>query len=116
LKILEITDSSFWHQPNQGVGSFKILNSDEVPLYTFDPDFGGSASFEFGIGNITKIDDLVNPFLCVIYPNPSSDILNIKINGNGNNTVKARLTNSVGLILIEKNGLALRKRQTIILI
>jgi len=111
LKIEDSGDNGleFWHQPNQGVGSFKILNSDGAALYTFDPDFGGSASFEFGIGNITKIDDLVNPFLCVIYPNPTSDILNINVNGNGNNTVKARLANSVGRVLIEKEWFSIEK-------
>ena len=111
LKIVDSGDNGleFWAQPNQGVGSFKILNSDGATLFTFDPDFGGSASFEFGIGNITNIDNIVNPFTCVVYPNPASEILNIKINGNGNNTVKARLTNSIGRVVKEKEWYSIEK-------
>ena len=89
----------FWAQPNQGVGYFKILNADGIPLYTFEPDFGGFASFEFGIGNITEIDEVNNPFNYSVYPNPVMDELNINIHGSGDEVVVAKLTNLASAVI-----------------
>ena len=104
---LRIDDSGdngleFWHQPNQGVGYFKIKNSDGGTLYTFDPDFGGFAAFEFGIGNITNIDNVTNPFVFSIFPNPTSRKVNVKISGLENGKVYISLTNSMMVKLMEK--------------
>ncbi len=92
----------FWANPNQGTGYFRIKDSDGGVLYTFEPDFGGFAVFEFGIGNITKIDEVNNPFVLSIYPNPTSDKLHVKINGTGNTKVTVILTNSVMSRVMEK--------------
>lgn len=104
---LRIDDSGdngleFWHQPNQGVGFFKIKDSDGGILYTFDPDFGNFAVFEFGIGNITKIDKVKTPFIISFYPNPTSDKITVKVVGSGNSTLSIKLTNSVMAKIIEK--------------
>jgi concanavalin A-like lectin/glucanase superfamily protein/type IX secretion system substrate protein/peptide-N-glycosidase F-like protein len=104
VKIEDSGDNGleFWHQPNQGVGYFKILDSEGTPLYTFDPDFGGYATFEFGVGAITDIDNINYPFVYSIYPNPASDILSINITGSGNNTVTATISNTVSTRIMEK--------------
>ncbi len=104
LRIDDLGDNGleFWHNPGQGTGYFRIKDSDGSVLYTFDPDFGGFAIFEFGIGNITKIDEVNNPFVLSVYPNPTSDKLHVKINGTGNTKVSVSLTNSVMAKVMEK--------------
>ena len=97
LRIDDLGDNGleFWHQPNQGVGYFKILNSEGASLYTFEPDFGEFAIFEFGIGNITQVDNLSSPYILSIYPNPTSNKINVNINGLDNSTLSVSLTNAM---------------------
>lgn len=97
---LRIDDSGgngleFWNQPAQGSGYFNILDGSNALLYAFDPDFGGFAEFEFGIGNITEIDEINTPFFLSIYPNPTSDWLAIKIKNVQTKTVFVNLSNAV---------------------
>jgi concanavalin A-like lectin/glucanase superfamily protein/peptide-N-glycosidase F-like protein/type IX secretion system substrate protein len=104
--ILRIEDKGdngleFWHVPNQGVGMFRILDANGGVLYTFDPDFGGFAQYEFGIGNITTVKDVDSPFVLSIYPNPTSDIVNINIKEFKGKKVAVSLTNS-GMIEVFK--------------
>ncbi len=99
----------FWANPGQGTGYFKILNADNEVLFTFEPDFGGYAIHEFGIGNITKIDEITNPFTLSVYPNPANDHLQINIKGTGNAKVTARLSNAVMKQVMEKEWTATGK-------
>jgi hypothetical protein len=104
---LRIDDSGdngldFWHQPSQGTGYFRIKDADDTILYTFDPDFGGFAEFEFGIGNITKIDEFNNPFTLCIYPNPTNDKIHLTLKGIGNTKASMILSNTVSTKVMEK--------------
>lgn len=104
---LRIDDSGdngleFWHQPNQGVGYFRIKDSNGGTLYSFDPDFGGFAIFEFGIGSITQIDDVSDPVVLSVFPNPTSDNVSIKLLGLENSDVSISLSNSLMETLMEK--------------
>ncbi len=85
----------FWAQPAQGIGFFKIINADGIPLYTFEPDFGGYASFEFGVGSITDIGEKNDPFVFSVYPNPANEVINIDILSSVNGSVSATLYNSL---------------------
>lgn len=105
--VLRIDDTGdngleFWHQPNQGVGYFKILNDEGTTVYTFDPDFGGFASFEFGIGNITALNTSDNPLVFSVYPNPTTDIIHIRIRENEPSEIRARLSNAIMKTVLEK--------------
>jgi hypothetical protein len=105
---LQINDSGdngleFWAQPAQGEGSFKILNSDGQSLFTFDPDFGKFAIFEFGIGNITNVNGKESQFVINVFPNPATDKINLKIEGADNTNISVSLVNSVMAKVIEKN-------------
>ena len=117
---LQIFDSGndgleFWANPGQGEGYFRILNADSDILYSFEPDFGGYAIHEFGIGNITKIDEIAHPFILSVYPNPVSDHLQINIRGTGNTKVTARLSNSVMKQVMEKEWTANEKEFSTVL-
>ena len=105
---LEIFDTGgdgleFWANPGQGVGSFSLLNSGGETLYNFDPDFGGFSIYEFGIGNITKLDEIKNPFTVNVFPNPVKDLLKINLKSNLTNDFDISLTNLVMMPLIEKH-------------
>ncbi|RLD48742.1 MAG: hypothetical protein DRI88_02415 [Bacteroidetes bacterium] len=117
---LQIFDSGndgleFWANPGQGEGYFRILNADSDILYSFEPDFGGYAIHEFGIGNITKIDEIAHPFILSVYPNPVSDHLQINIRGTGNTKVTARLSNTAMKQVMEKEWTANEKEFSTVL-
>jgi len=99
----------FWALPAQGTGYFKIIDAEGFPLYTFDPDFGGYASFEFGIGQITDISSGDKQFSYNIYPNPVSNKLKIEIVGTSNEKVITKLSNSVMAVVYEKEWIASSK-------
>lgn len=104
---LRINDSGdngleFWHQPNQGVGYFKILNSDGETLYTYEPDFGKFATFEFGIGNITNIGAVENPVILSVYPNPTSDKVVVNIKGMESSKATIVLTNTMAAMVFKR--------------
>ncbi len=92
----------FWHQPSQGEGFFSIRDASGIALYNFDPDFGGFAVHEFGIGNTVKIDEEENPFVLSVYPNPTSGNLNLKVKGYGDARISVRLINSMMATVLEK--------------
>lgn len=104
---LRIDDSGdnglyFWHQAGQGTGYFKIKDANGAVLYTFNPDFGGFAEYEFGIGDIVKIDEIDNPFVLNVSPNPTSGILNVNVKGYGNEQVSVSIINSFMVKVLEK--------------
>jgi len=104
---LRINDSGdngleFWHQPNQGIGYFKILNSDGGTLYTYEPDFGRYATFEFGVGNITNTEAVKSPVILNIYPNPTSDKVVVNIEGVENSKVNIMLTNTMAATVFSR--------------
>ena len=104
LEILDSGDNGleFWHQASQGEGHFKILNSNGESLYTFNPDFGRFAIHEFGIGNITNIDKIIDPFVINVFPNPTTDMVNVSINGLKDAKVSISLVNSISSIVLDE--------------
>ena len=94
----------FWANPGQGVGAFSIRNSDGETLYNFDPDFGSFAIHEFGIGNITRIDEKQNPFTVHVFPNPVQDKLKVNIKSSGKGTFRLTLFNLTMTPLIQKQA------------
>ncbi|MFZ4462850.1 MAG: T9SS type A sorting domain-containing protein [Bacteroidales bacterium] len=93
----------FWNQPNQGTGYFNILDGNNVFLYAFDPDFGGFAEFEFGIGNITGVQKEVSPLFLSVFPNPATDKINIQFRSSAKETVSVMLLNALSGKLFEQN-------------
>lgn len=83
LRIDDIANDGleFWANPNQGAGYFQLRDSDGNTLYNFEPDFGGYASYEFGIGNITSVVEKDNHIAVATYPNPSRGLINVHISG-----------------------------------
>jgi hypothetical protein len=115
---LQINDAAgdgleFWANPGQGVGSFKIVDSDGNILYNFDPDFGSFAIHEFGIGNITGVDKKTTPFTVFIFPNPVQNVIKIDIKGFKINTdVTLTVSNLMMMPLITKRVSSRQKNFT----
>lgn len=93
----------FWANPSQGVGYFRILDADGNTLFNFEPDFGGFAEYEFGVGAITSIDEQAKPMAVAVYPNPVSNTLNLQLSGNVSDKISISLRDAMGTILFEKN-------------
>ncbi len=96
----------FWANPGQGVGSFSLVDSDGETLYNFDPDFGGFALYEFGIGNITRLDEIKNPFTVYAFPNPASDYLKVNLKAKRGVNMDIYLLNMTMTPLLHKNAVA----------
>ncbi len=93
----------FWANPNQGVGYFKLKDNTGNTLYTFEPDFGGFAVYEFGIGAITSTDEIAKPIAVAVYPNPVQDYLNIRLSGDVSEKINISVFNTMGTVLLEKD-------------
>jgi hypothetical protein len=104
LRINDTGDNGlyFWHQASQGTGYFKIKDANGAALYTFNPDFGRFAEYEFGIGNFVNIDKVENPFVLSVSPNPTSGILNVKVKGHDNERVSVAIVNAFMSKILEK--------------
>jgi hypothetical protein len=105
----------FWANPGQGVGAFSIVNSDGETLYNFDPDFGSFAIHEFGIGSITAIDEVKNPFTVHVYPNPVKERLHLDIRTAAKETFHVELINPVSnLVFLKEMSLDLGRHSEMI--
>ncbi len=106
--FLRIDDSGqdglqWWANPAQGSGYMVVKDGDGNFLHIFEPDFGAFEIYEFGIGAITSARELKQPVLTTVYPNPASDHLTVVVNGASGEKVNLRLSNAMGLILMEKS-------------
>jgi len=80
---MELLDSenmglSYWAYPDQGTGHLRILNSDGQYLKLFESEFGHKINYTFSYGSMTYVQEPNLDAAIDIYPNPVSDILNIK--------------------------------------
>lgn len=79
----------FWYWAaigqNVGTGSLSInkkLNDIiDLPVKSFNPDFGGTLYYDFVVGDITSSIKSVDNSLLSIYPNPANDQLFIELDG-----------------------------------
>ncbi|HSF87825.1 MAG TPA: LamG-like jellyroll fold domain-containing protein, partial [Saprospiraceae bacterium] len=78
---------SFWFFPENGNGSMRIQrklpNGNAIPVYSFEPDFGGGVQYDFHIGAlISATEETDQSFqLFSTYPNPTMDELKIDLLG-----------------------------------
>ncbi len=79
----------------------KVKTYEGDVLYTFEPEFGSFAIYEFGIGEITNVDENESPISLIAYPNPVRDQLNIQMKGLENSRVTIRLSNTIMMTVFE---------------
>ncbi|MDG1432879.1 MAG: peptide-N-glycosidase F-related protein [Saprospiraceae bacterium] len=98
---LEIQDSGddgiyFWAN-GDGSGDLKIKSIGEA-YKTLEPDFGKLLVYEFIAGDITPTYNLNNNKSINVFPNPSSNIFNLELDGYSGD-IQMELINSVGQVL-----------------
>jgi len=78
---------SFWFFPENGNGSLriqrKLSNGNAIPVYSFEPDFGGGVQYDFHIGALLSATEETDQSfqLFSTYPNPTMDELKIDLIG-----------------------------------
>jgi len=104
---LRINDSGddglyWWHNSSQGTGYFRLKNSSGAIVENFEPEFGRFAIYEFGIIDLsgtTEIPDKAS--IISVFPNPTSDVLNINLKGFKNSKIVAKVSNATMLKVYE---------------
>jgi hypothetical protein len=93
----------FWFFPNNGVGSLRftrrINENIAVPMYTFDPDFGGGVQFDFVRTEPVGTEDLDHYRFFSIYPNPSSGMVNLELHGYADKDFRVQVIDLSGKVL-----------------
>ena len=95
---------SFWNNPSQGNGYFRILNANTgIAEMSFNPDFGDNIYQQFTTGFTLPVLELNEPIRAFnIYPNPASDIINTEFSMFLNSTVKIHLVNMLGEVVLSR--------------
>lgn len=95
---------SFWNNPSQGNGYFRILNANNgIAEMSFNPDFGDNIYQQFTTGFTLPVLELNEPIRAFnIYPNPASDIINTEFSMPLNSQVKIQLVNMLGEIVLSR--------------
>jgi len=92
----------WWNGSTQGTGSMKVKNYNGDVLFTFEPEFGRFAIYEFGIGEITSTTETPEKHYISAYPNPANDELHLSIAGFENTKLSIRLLNAMSATVYEK--------------
>jgi len=82
MELLDSEDMglSYWAYPEQGTGYLRILNSAGQNIKIFESEFGHNVHYAFHYGEITHVQEPNLDGLIDIYPNPTSDNVNIRFN------------------------------------
>lgn len=80
-------DFWYWDVVGQNVGvgglaiSKQINDFLDIAVKVFNPDFGGTLYYDFVIGDITDTEEIQQNSLFSVYPNPTSDMFHIELQG-----------------------------------
>ncbi|WP_415375608.1 T9SS type A sorting domain-containing protein [Patiriisocius sp. Uisw_017] len=84
-----------------GNGGFELKDANDVIIYAFNDNFGSGVTLPFDSNGVLEIED--NRFNTItIYPNPATDIVNIK---NAENSA-IEVYNMLGQLVITKNNIS----------
>ena len=97
---LRIDDSAddglyWWHNSTQGTGYLKIKTAQNVTLYSFESEFGRFAEYEFGVGEITTVNEIKDDISFYAYPNPANNQLNLSFSNIDAGDITLTLSNAV---------------------
>lgn len=91
----------WWASPNQGSGSFSILNAnDGQVLKTFQPDFGAQIFYTFTVGWALELKDKDLSKYVQVYPNPNNGHFTVSASG-FTGKVQMELSNSLGQTVLK---------------
>ncbi len=94
-----------YYQPNPGNGAFLVREkgrNNMIPMRGyFSGNFGCSFSQTFYVANALGTHKVKAPFDLNVYPNPSTDVLQVRITGTAAQIAAIKLTNSLGQLVYE---------------
>lgn len=91
----------FWAN-NDGVGFCRIKNSLGQVVKYFEPDFGDNIHFQFSVGASVGLNEHEEDISVIVYPNPSKGVYNIHFADQENQTVRMKLFDMYGAIILNK--------------
>ncbi|MEL6865801.1 MAG: LamG-like jellyroll fold domain-containing protein, partial [Bacteroidota bacterium] len=98
----------YWQAIGQNVGSGSLslkrfINDQiQVPVASFEPEFGNSVRYDFIIPGTVNTEDLAAPRLFSVYPNPVTDQFTLEMQGFASNTFQVQLIDLTGRVLWEQ--------------
>jgi hypothetical protein len=102
---------SFWANPGQGSGFFRIKKaSTGATLLYPNPDFGGEFYHQFTVGYLLNIDPSVSKNDVTLYPNPSNGKFNIDFSFDRFSDADVTVYDVTGRIVYSKNFIAVRNK------
>ena len=100
---------AFWFFPENGNGSLriqrKLQSGGAIPLYSFNPDFGGGVRYDFHLGALVSATEEADQGYQVFstYPNPTNDAIHIDLIGFEQKELSFRVADLTGKILIRQS-------------
>lgn len=93
----------FWDQvdPSVGSGSLRILqhfSGIDLTVKSFEPEFGGTLSFDFVIGEVTGTEELETLRFFSLYPNPASSEIILELQGYEGRGFHLEITDPTGRV------------------
>jgi hypothetical protein len=92
----------WWHNSTQGTGHLKLKDMGGTTLYTFEPEFGRFAEYEFGIGAITNIPEKRDVNFVNVYPNPANREIHVDLLGMKDKQVSISITTTTMVTVYEE--------------
>lgn len=89
---------SWWANPSQGVGYFRIRVNGTIKLIA-NPDFGGFFEHSFYISYANGVEDEELTKTLAVYPNPASNKLKVNFYGFREDAVKVEVLNETGKLV-----------------
>ncbi|MCX6269928.1 MAG: peptide-N-glycosidase F-related protein [Bacteroidetes bacterium] len=96
---------SFWANPDQGSGYFRIFDSkNPMILKTFNPDFGNNIYLQFRTNTAANVPDIQPVAInnLEVYPNPSSGSFDVELSMPLNSLVTLEVLNVTGQVVIKE--------------
>ena len=108
---------SFWANPNQGTGYFRIRSRTSTALLkTFNPDFGDNINYQFTMNFTLPVDELsVTPARVTVFPNPSNGAFHLLISGDRYSAVLLSLTDLTGRVVYQDKVWLTQREETMMI-
>lgn len=76
----------YWFTPNNGIGYFRLLEYGIIQE-NFEPEFGGFFEHHFWTDGLVNGEEVTEPELLSVYPNPSSGLYHVSLEGFANRDI-----------------------------
>lgn len=94
----------YWHQPQYGVGHFRLRDVNDAIVENFEREFGRFAVYEFAVVDMTGTAETgIKNNVVSIYPNPTRNRVNILHQEMDNTRVEVSVFNTAMLKLLQKS-------------